>query len=200
MHATHRGGYPTSLSGYGSLSFIDIARQRGGWLFLFLGGLLLCASVMHSFEALLEAELELAFFVPLLIGHGGNSGGQTTSTVIRALGSGSVKLSDASRVIAKEGAAGVLQSIFLALALFPCLRYGMGISERVCVVVGLTMPCLGGFANTLGATLPFLATWIGMDPAIICGPLTTTSVDTCGLMTYLTIATTYLKIALGGKA
>ena len=83
--------------------------QRTLWLLFFLFGLLLCARVMHQFEELLAQELELAFFVPLLIGAGGNSGGQTVSTVIRALGSGSVSIRDAPRVILKEGIAGLLQ-------------------------------------------------------------------------------------------
>ena len=78
-----------------------------------------------------QKELELAYFVPLLIGHGGNSGGQTVSTVIRALGSGVVKLHDAPGVIAKEATAGVLQSLVLVLALTPALTLLMGISLRV---------------------------------------------------------------------
>ena len=118
-----------------------IARQRTGWLLFFLFGLLLCANVMREFEHLLAKELELAFFVPLLIGHGGNSGGQTVSTVIRALGSGAATLSDAPRVVFKEAAAGVMQSIVLACVLAPTIHTTMGISIEVTTIVGLTLPC-----------------------------------------------------------
>ncbi|KAL3905415.1 MAG: hypothetical protein SGPRY_010918, partial [Prymnesium sp.] len=62
-------------------------------------------------------------------------------------------------------------------------------------VVALTMPSLGLLANTLGATLPFLITWLGKDPAVIVGPLVTTSVDALGLTTYLTIAMLFLRMS-----
>ncbi len=185
------------MGAYLGSSALAVAGQRTHWLAIFLVGLLCCASVMSRFERLLERELELAFFVPLLIGHGGNSGGQAVSTVIRALGSKKVRLSDAPRVILKEAAAGALQSLACALILAPSLRYGMGTSERVVAVVAMTMPVLGLFANTLGAALPFVVMWVGQDPAVIVGPLTTTSVDTIGLTIYLTIATRFLGLGSG---
>ena len=188
-------------SSYMSLGAVGVASERTAWLLFFLFGLLLCANVMHSFEKLLADELELAFFVPLLIGHGGNSGGQVVSTVIRALGSGSAKLSDAPRVILKEATAGVLQSLILVCFLAPALHLGMGISFDVTCIVSLSLPCLGLLANTLGSALPFVITYAGKDPAVIVGPLMTTSVDSLGLMTYLLIATTFLSfIRSGGPA
>ena len=58
----------------------------------------------------------------------------------------------------------------------------------------MTMPIIGLLANTVGASLPFVITWLGKDPAVIVGPLMTTSVDTLGLATYLSIATVYLGL------
>ena len=179
---------------YMATSAVGVARERTAWLLFFLFGLLLCASVMHTFEALLARELELAFFVPLLIGHGGNSGGQVVSTVIRALGSGAAHLRDAPRVILKEATAGVLQSLVLVCALAPALHVGMGISARVTAVVSMALPCLGLLANALGSALPFAITYLGRDPAVIVGPLMTTSVDSLGLMLYLLIATLFLSL------
>lgn len=185
---------------YLQYSFVAIAQQRTGWLAAFLVGLLCCSTVMKSFERLLSEQVTLAFFVPLLIGHGGNSGGQTVSTVIRALGSGAIKLEDAPRVVAKEAAAGVLQSLLVVLALYPYLRFVMETDEDVSVVVALTMPVLGFCANGIGASLPFLVTWLGKDPAVIAGPLMTTSVDTIGLTSYLTIASAYLGLGTAATA
>ena len=185
-------------SAYMSTTAVGVARERTAWLLFFLFGLLLCASVMHKFEALLARELELAFFVPLLIGHGGNSGGQVVSTVIRALGSGAAKLRDAPRVIAKEATAGVMQSLVLVCALAPALYYGMGISAHVTAIVSIALPCLGLLANSLGSALPFAVTAAGRDPAVIVGPLMTTSVDSLGLMLYLLIATVFFALATPG--
>lgn len=185
----HGGGVPDEAALYVSQTAFGVAGQRTKWLLGFLFGLLACASVMHEFEALLAREIELAFFVPLLIGHGGNSGGQTVSTVIRALGSGALSLSDGPRVVLKEAAAGLMQGTVLVGALAPTLLYGMGITSKVTAIVCLALPCLGTIANTIGAALPFVVTWCGADPAVIVGPLMTTSVDSLGLMTYMFIAT-----------
>ena len=155
---------------------------------------------MGGFEELLAEQLELAFFVPLLIGHGGNSGGQVVSTVIRALGSGALKLSDAPRTIFKEAVAGLSQSIVLATVMAPALNLGLGISQNVTAIVRITLPVLGCGANTLGATLPFLVTWLGKDPAVIVNPLMTTTVDSCGLLSYLFIATTYFTYVVNGTS
>ena len=74
-----------------------------------------------------------------------------------------------------------------------CTISHVGISPDVTVVVALTMVVMGLLANTVGAALPFVVTRVGLDPAIIVGPLMTTCVDTLGLLAYLGIATAYLS-------
>jgi hypothetical protein len=64
-------------------TIIDIARGRTGWLVAFCIGLLLAAVVVEQFEDVLERHVELSFFVPLIMGHGGNTGSQSVTTVIR---------------------------------------------------------------------------------------------------------------------
>jgi Mg/Co/Ni transporter MgtE len=64
-------------------SILDIARSRTGWLVAFCIGLLLAALVVEQFEDVLEQHVELSFFVPLIMGHGGNTGSQSVTTVIR---------------------------------------------------------------------------------------------------------------------
>lgn len=160
---------------------------RIGWLILFLGGLLVCTMVMQTFESLLRDELELAFFVPLLIGHAGNSGGQTITTIIRELGCKTLALSDARYIMYKESVIGIVQSIFLSIVLFPYMVF-THIPPHIILIVSLTMITLGLFANLCGALLPFLIMRIHLDPAIVVAPLMTTAIDTVGLLMYLSIA------------
>lgn len=172
---------------------LSVAATRTPWLALFLTGLLLCASVMHRFEGVLAKNVELAFFVPMLIGHGGNSGGQAVSTVIRAA-SKTRGTPHAMRTVLVESISGLLQSIALAALVAPALYFLMGISKPVCAVVAGSLPAIGLFANACGASLPFLALRLGLDPAVVVGPLMTTSVDTVGLSIYLTVASTILSM------
>jgi Mg/Co/Ni transporter MgtE len=61
----------------------DTIHSRIGWLIFFFFGLLVSTMVVEQFEELLRKQVALSYFVPLLIGHGGNSGSQTVTTVIR---------------------------------------------------------------------------------------------------------------------
>lgn len=61
----------------------DTIQSRIGWLIFFFFGLLVSTMVVEQFEELLRKQVALSYFVPLLIGHGGNSGSQTVTTVIR---------------------------------------------------------------------------------------------------------------------
>mmetsp|Transcript_3166 Transcript_3166/g.9645 ORF Transcript_3166/g.9645 Transcript_3166/m.9645 type:complete len:273 (-) Transcript_3166:314-1132(-) len=190
-HAAHHG--PPAPEGEESIG--AMVAGRTGWLAFFLCGLLLCERVMHAYEALLEKELELAFFVPLIIGHGGNSGGQAVSTVIRAIGRRKPSGAEAVKTVMSEAVAGLLQSLLLAIAVGPSLHFLLNTSRGVSAVVAITLPLLGVFANSMGALLPFAVSWSGLDPAVIVGPLMTTLVDTLGLVLYLSCATFYLKWA-----
>lgn len=79
----------------------DLVRSRWGWLLLFFGGLVLAAVVVEAFEEVLKQHVELSYFVPLLIGHGGNTGSQSNATVIRALALGHLRASDWAMVVYK---------------------------------------------------------------------------------------------------
>mmetsp|Transcript_44161 Transcript_44161/g.111777 ORF Transcript_44161/g.111777 Transcript_44161/m.111777 type:complete len:146 (-) Transcript_44161:698-1135(-) len=83
-------------------------RERFGWLAFFFAGLIIAAVVVEAFEDVLKKEVELSYFVPLLIGHGGNTGSQSVATVIRALAMKQVSIGDTLVCVAKEAAAGLI--------------------------------------------------------------------------------------------
>eukprot|EP00878_Enallax_costatus_P007132 GHUV01007475.1.p1 GENE.GHUV01007475.1~~GHUV01007475.1.p1 ORF type:complete len:118 (+),score=24.31 GHUV01007475.1:323-676(+) len=81
---------------YSKEGIFDIARGRTGWLVVFCVGLLVAAVVVEQFEDILEHHVELSFFVPLIMGHGGNTGSQAVTTVIRYCGDTQHKLYSAT--------------------------------------------------------------------------------------------------------
>lgn len=190
-HGAHGGGGEASadeLSAYLHRPFYSIAFQRVGWLSLFLVSLSLTALIMSGFEEVLSAQLELAYFVPLLAGHGGNTGGQTVGTVLSALSTGAITLSDAPRVISKEAMSGFMAGTILGSIVGPVAHYGMHISFHVAVVVMCTLPLVSTIAATLGSSIPFACVALGLDPSVIAAPAMTSFVDVSGLMSYFLIA------------
>ena len=161
--------------------------NRGGWLAIFLLSLFMTTFVMNGFEHTLEKHIELALFVPLLIGHGGNAGGQTVGTVLGAMSAGQVSVGDWAKVIAKESLAGLGAGSLTDIAVLPLLM-SMRISKHVSAAILVTLPALTVLASALGAGLPFLVSALGQDPAVIAAPAMTTLVDVGGLLSYFLIA------------
>eukprot|EP00613_Pedinella_sp_CCMP2098_P037353 CAMPEP_0171801998 /NCGR_PEP_ID=MMETSP0991-20121206/72567_1 /TAXON_ID=483369 /ORGANISM="non described non described, Strain CCMP2098" /LENGTH=215 /DNA_ID=CAMNT_0012413723 /DNA_START=139 /DNA_END=787 /DNA_ORIENTATION=- len=164
-----------------------LVMSRGGWLAVFLLSLSLTTVVMSGFEHTLAEQIELAYFVPLLIGHGGNAGGQTVGTVLSAMSSGQVGFEDWGKVVVKECLAGLGSGTLTCVAVLPLL-YIMKISKHVSAVILCTLPALTILAAGLGAGLPFLVAGLGADPAVIAAPAMTTLVDVGGLLLYFLIA------------
>jgi cation transporter-like permease len=176
------------LAQYLHRPFYHIASQRVGWLGLFMVSLSLTALIMSGFEHILSQQVELAFFVPFLAGHGGNTGGQAVGTVLSALSAGVISLKDAPRIIAKEAISGFSMGIVLGSIVGPIAHYVMGISPHVSTVIWCTLPLVSTIAATLGSTIPFVCLVLGLNPSVIAAPAMTSLVDVSGLMSYFLIA------------
>ncbi|MBX3218941.1 MAG: magnesium transporter [Labilithrix sp.] len=172
---------------YFQTSLFKVVRSRITWLVLLFVAETATGTVLRHFEDELAKVVALSFFIPLLIGTGGNAGSQTVSTVIRALALGEVRLGDALRVLFREASAGIALGVLLAAIAFGrALLWGVGYDLAGCVAVTVLIVCT--WANTVGALIPLAAQRVGVDPTVISGPLITTLVDASGLFIYLTVA------------
>lgn len=186
------GSQPLDKS-YLSVSSLAMARKRIGWLLLLFVTHTLTGEVMRHFEDSLSSMLALSIFIPLLIGTAGNAGSQTTSVVIRALAVGQLKLKDFLRTIWREGTTGLIVGVSLsAITVIRALTWGMDIRLAITVAIALWVVVLS--ANIIGAILPFIAEWIGIDPTVASAPALDTLVDATGLFIYFTIARVILRL------
>ena len=167
--------------------------RRIGWLMiLFLTGTI-TINVLGRFERELEQVVALSFFIPLLIGTGGNTGAQTVSTMVRGMALGDIRLRDGWRVIGRELSSGLLLGLLLAVVALGFTLL-LGNSLRLAAVVALSVVAVCTWANTIGAAVPLLAQKAGLDPALVSAPLITTLVDATGLAIYLLIAKALLGL------
>ncbi|MEO6725407.1 MAG: magnesium transporter [Blastocatellia bacterium] len=164
-----------------------VVRKRIVWLlFLFVAGTL-TSKVLHSFENELATVVALTFFVPLLIGTGGNAGAQTVMTVIRSLSLGEIGVKHAWRVALREGTTGMLVGVLLGFVAFG-QAYWVTQDWHLALTIGTTILAICVWSTTVGAIIPIAAHRFGVDPAVLSAPLITTLVDATGLLIYLTIA------------
>lgn len=181
------GGAQPLARPYLSTSVVAVAKSRIGWLLLLFVTGTLTGTIMRHFEGKIENALALVFFIPLLIGTGGNAGSQTTTTVIRALAIGEIDFADAFRVFRREIATGLLLGVLMAaVAFLRAMTWGMG--TPMSLTVSLSIMAIVVWATSVGSVLPIILTRLGVDPAIVSGPFMSTLVDTTGLFIYFTIA------------
>ncbi len=177
----------------------DIWKSRIPWLLILMLSSTLSSAILGSFEARLSAVLVL--FIPMIMGTGGNSGGQSSVTVTRSISLSEVEFSDIFRVIWKELRVGVLCAITVGVATFAkvmlidgLLLGNTDVTLLVALTVSLSLTATIILAKIIGATLPILAKKIGLDPAVMASPLITTLVDAISLMVYILVASSILKI------
>jgi len=176
-----------SAKGYCQSGVWPLYIRRIGWLVILVFVNLVSSGVIAAYEDILAAAITLAFFLPLLIDSGGNTGAQAATLIIRALATGEVTLSQWWKVILKELAIGLALGLTMALA-GGILGYFRGGAD-IGLIVGLSMLCIVIITNLVGVLLPFLLTRLRLDPAVASSPLITTVADASGLLIYFTIAT-----------
>jgi magnesium transporter len=164
-----------------------VVRSRVGWLLLLFVAETATGTVLRVFEDELAKVVALSFFIPLLIGTGGNTGAQTVSTIIRGLALKEIRLRDTWRVLVRELGSGLLLGLLLGVVAFGrALLWGSG--TQLSLVVALTILAICTWANTIGSLIPLIAQRFKIDPALVSAPLITTLVDATGLAIYLLIA------------
>ena len=195
------GGMLPSENTYLRSSVWELFKNRIPWLLFLMLSATFTGMIINSFEGALAAQVALTAFIPMLMGTGGNSGSQSSVTIIRALSLDEVEFSDLPRVVWKEIRTAVLCGLALAVVCFikiwlvDRLLFGNpDISVMVDAVVCLAMFVTVLLAKTVGAVLPMVAKILKLDPAVMASPFITTIVDALSLLIYFLFATMLLGI------
>ena len=189
-----------SEKSYLKSSPFDLFKHRIPWLMLLMVSATFTGMIITSFEDALSLLPVLTAFIPMLMDTGGNSGSQSSVTVIRALSLDELKFSDLFEVMWKEIRTAVLCGVTLAALCFVKIllidRLLMGntsVNLLVNGVVCLTLAVTVVIAKFVGCSLPLLAKKLGFDPAVMASPFITTIVDALSLLVYFLFA----KLLLG---
>lgn len=172
---------------------LRVVRKRIGWLVLLFVAETFTGTVLRYFESELAQVVALSFFIPLLIGTGGNAGAQTVTTIIRSIALGEIRLRDAWRVFTREVSTGVMVGVLIgAIAFGRALLWGATVP--LAVTVSITVLAVCAWSTTIGSLIPMAAHRFRIDPAVLSAPLITTLVDATGLVIYFSIAKAILHL------
>lgn len=168
-------------------------RKRIGWLTILVFVSLISAQLIDGYEDYLKEFYVLAFFIPLLIASGGNTGAQSATLMVRALATGDLDVRRWGKALGKELLVGLLLG-----AAMGALTYALGLYQGgrldIALVVGLSMMAIVIVANLIGVLLPFSLVRLKMDPAVASSPLITSVMDAIGLGIYFWIGTRVLTL------
>lgn len=169
----------------------SLYRKRVFWLVLLVFANLFSGAGIAYFEETIAAQVALVFFLPLLIGSGGNAGAQAATLMVRGMATGDVGVKDWGKLLGREMLVAGSLGITMAIAVTPIgiMRGG----EALAMVVAFSMVTIVLFGSLLGMCLPFVLERFKVDPATASAPLVTTLIDASGVVIYFSIATLLLS-------
>jgi len=171
------------------------ARARLPWLFASWIGGIFAATIIGTFEHMLESMIALAAFIPVIIGMGGNIGTQSSTIIVRGIATGRIEIGSELKVLLKEVRVGIILGVLygLLLGVFAKFRF-IDADPMLGVVVGLSIACSMLIAVAVGTFIPMFLRKVDIDPAVATGPFVTTSIDILGVLFYFVIAEYFLSI------
>ena len=182
-------------------SSFELFKNRVPWLMILMVSATFTGLIITAFEGALAAQVALTAFIPMLMGTGGNSGSQSSVTVIRALSLDELQLKDLWRVLWKELRTAIFCGIALGAVCFVKIllvdRLMMGnedITLMVDAVVCLTLAVTVVIAKLVGCALPMAAKALRLDPAVMASPFISTIVDALSLLVYFLFAKALLGV------
>ena len=179
---------------YLKLGLWDIYKSRMPWLLFLMISATFTGGIISSFETALASCAILTVFMPMVMGTGGNAGGQASVTIIRALSLDEVEFKDAFKVLFKECLVGIICGLTLAICNFFKLLLFDKVEVMVAFVVCLSLFLTVLLAKIIGAILPILADKLHLDPAVMANPIITTIVDAGSLLVYFQVASMLLGL------
>ncbi len=179
---------------YMDAGVLHLVAHRLPWLMIMMLSATLSSTIITRFESVLAGAVILTAFIPMLTGSAGNSGSQTSVTIIRNMALGEVELSAWLPVMWKELRVAVVSGAAMAAVNMVRMLIFDSVGVMISAVVSITLMFAIVLAACVGCLLPMGAKKLGLDPAVMASPMITTIVDAAALLLYFMIATVMLGL------
>lgn len=163
-------------------------KARLPWLIIgMLGGI--CSSMLlNCFTTTLGSHPEMALFIPLLAGMGGNVGTQSSAIAVQGLANNSLNSSHMFRHILKEMVVAIINATILSLMVYVYNFFVYGPTDIVSLAVPLSLFVVVLFASGFGTLIPMVLERININPAVATGPFIQIINDLSGMTFYMIIS------------
>lgn len=183
---------------YFRTSFVSFIKKRGVWLFILFFGEFFTQTALRYYDPVFDAIKGAAYYIPLLISAGGNSGSQSSTLIIRGMAVGEIKTSDWPRIFVRELAMGSVLGLglgavgFARVLMYPDQHIDFALTVAITLVGIVVTGCV------VGALLPILLKRVGMDPATSSTPFIASLVDVLGIIIFVHVAKVVMVSVMAG--
>lgn len=167
---------------------IGALKARVPWLLINLLVGFFSALIVSFFEGTIGQVAALAAFMPIIAGHGGNTGSQATTLVVRGLALGDIYRRDMKSLVLKEVSFGLIYGL-LAGTLTGGLAYFLSENVYLAGVVFVAMVGNLLIAALAGTLIPLGLKALDIDPALASTVWLTTFTDWAGFIMLLGLGT-----------
>lgn len=179
---------------YLDMSVFKHARNRLPWLFILMISYIFTGNIIANVENLVAAIPALVIYMPMVMGTGGNSGSQSATLIIRGLATEDIEVKDFLKVLWKEFRTSIIVGVVLSLLNMARVVFLDRRGFLVALTVSASMCLVVMVAKMVGSMLPIIAKKIGIDPALMAGPLVSSLTDMISLAIYFQMATMILNL------
>ncbi|MGG5403586.1 magnesium transporter [Clostridioides difficile] len=168
---------------------ISALRGRLPWLIITLVGGLLASLILSNLDYIMNpVYAPLVFFIPVVIGMGGNIGTQSSSVTVITLSNKDLNFSN----VVREGIVGIITGLLCSIITGIVIYFVMRKLDIV-LIVSISLFINMVLGATIGAFMPVLLKKMDADPSTVSSPIISTALDITGIAVYFIITTALLS-------
>ena len=171
-------------------------KARLPWLIIGMLGGIGSSLLLNCFTNTLGSHPEMALFIPLLAGMGGNVGTQSSAITVQGLANNSLNPHHIFRHILKEMVVAIINATILSLMVYVYNFFVYGAIDIVTLAVPLSLFVVVLFASAFGTFIPMVLERININPAVATGPFIQIINDLSGMTFYMIISMALSQIML----
>ncbi len=168
-------------------SVIQQTRARMPWLLIGILGGIGNSMILGNFDSTFAAHPEMALFIPLVGGTGGNVGTQSSAIVVQGLANSSLESKDMVKHVGKEAVVAAINATIISMLVYIYNFIVYGGTATITYSVSLSLFAVVMFASIFGTIVPMTFDKLKIDPAIATGPFITIISDIMGMLIYMVI-------------
>jgi magnesium transporter len=159
------------------------------WLLIGMIGGIGNSLILGNFEGSFAAHPEMALYIPLIGGTGGNVGTQSSAIVVQGLANSSLDAKDLVKQVSREAVVASINATIISMLVYIYNFVRFGATATVTYSVSISLFAVVMFASLFGTFVPMTLEKMKIDPAIATGPFIAITNDIIGMMLYMGITT-----------